>query len=461
MSKRWRVCSVALESWARLYRGKKFHAMLCDPPYELGFMNKGWDRQGTAFRSETWAMLGEHLHPGAFVMAFASSRGWHRLAVAIEDAGFIIHPSMFGWAYGSGFPKATRIKDERFNGHRYGRQSLKPSLEPIITAQKPYENKPQEDIIATGAGSLNIDAGRVSSGEQRPLIIPEDTGARLVFSGRGSRRAGVTQLGRWPANFYLVHSPECKPVGTVQLTKETRTEVITTRIGYGGGGRQVVTPMYGNEQVTAWDCADGCPVERLGRQSGERAAGSAKTGQEPSDMAKNTYGARERIPFVGHQDKGTAARFYHQADWAAEVMEQLEMAEPVLYQPKASQAERDRGLDVAARAVGDGRKKSIDNAYQRGETLRRNVHPTVKPLALTEWLAKLLLPPEGYERRLLVPFSGSGSEMIGALRAGWDHIEGIEMKKEYVDSARARLGYWSRIPIQRPLFDLENEGGRS
>src|SRR3990172_13172317 len=58
---------------------------------------------------DTWAALAEHLLPGAFGMAFASARGFHRLAVAIEDAGLVIHPSIFGWAYGSGFPKATRI----------------------------------------------------------------------------------------------------------------------------------------------------------------------------------------------------------------------------------------------------------------------------------------------------------------------------------------------------------------
>ena len=102
-------------------------ALLADPPYELNFMGSGkknhWDNTGIAFRPETWAALARHLLPGAFVMAFASSRGYHRLACAMEDAGLILHPSIFnyrtgevievpslmGYSFGSGFPKSTRI----------------------------------------------------------------------------------------------------------------------------------------------------------------------------------------------------------------------------------------------------------------------------------------------------------------------------------------------------------------
>jgi len=124
-------------TWAQTYTGPKFHALLCDPPYHLtsivdrfgkddsapaqygtdgafaraskGFMGKTWDGGDIAFRPSTWAAIAQHLYPGAWGMVFASSRGWHRLAVAIEDAGLIIQPTIFGWAYGSGFPKATNI----------------------------------------------------------------------------------------------------------------------------------------------------------------------------------------------------------------------------------------------------------------------------------------------------------------------------------------------------------------
>ena len=77
------VCADVVR-WAETYQGEKFHAMLTDCPYELNFMSKNWDRSGIAFRPETWAALAQHLLPGAFVMAFASSRGYHRLACAMD-----------------------------------------------------------------------------------------------------------------------------------------------------------------------------------------------------------------------------------------------------------------------------------------------------------------------------------------------------------------------------------------
>lgn len=127
--------------WAATYDGEPFHALITDPPYHLtsiterfgkqgsapaqfgkdgafqrasrGFMNAQWDGGDVAFRPETWYALAQHLYPGAFGMAFASTRGLHRMMVAIEDAGLIIHPTMFNsillWTFATGFPKAARI----------------------------------------------------------------------------------------------------------------------------------------------------------------------------------------------------------------------------------------------------------------------------------------------------------------------------------------------------------------
>jgi site-specific DNA-methyltransferase (adenine-specific) len=137
----WTLYKADVMGWAAAYDGAPFHAMLCDPPYHLsaprthtsfvggtkdrpltegakeqrrqsgGFMGKRWDGGSIAHDPETWAALAAHLLPGAFLMCFASSRGWHRQAVAMEDAGLIAHPSVFmlGWATGQGFPKASRI----------------------------------------------------------------------------------------------------------------------------------------------------------------------------------------------------------------------------------------------------------------------------------------------------------------------------------------------------------------
>ena len=103
----------------------------------------------------------------------------------------------------------------------------------------------------------------------------------------------------------------------------------------------------------------------------------------------------------------------------------------MLYCAKSSRAERDAGLD--------------------GE---RNGHPTIKPLSLCKWLASLLLPPPEYApRRLLVPFAGVASEMIGAGLAGWDEIVGVELLAENVAIGKARMEYWMSQPQQIGLFD--------
>ena len=111
------------------------------------------------------------------------------------------------------------------------------------------------------------------------------------------------------------------------------------------------------------------------------------------------------------------------------------------YCAKASTAERNAGCDEFERQkVDDGRTIPADNAYQRGDTLRLNVHPTVKPLELTEYIARLILPPKREtDRRLLVPFSGSGSEMIRALKAGWDFVQGVELSADYAEIAGKRI----------------------
>lgn len=134
-------------------------------------------------------------------------------------------------------------------------------------------------------------------------------------------------------------------------------------------------------------------------------------------------------------------------DWA------LEQAEPIRYQAKAGRKERDAGLEES-RFYGDdelsgggGHTHKYQSAYQAKKTARHNPHPTVKSIALARHLATLLLPPPEYApRRILVPFAGSGSEMIGAMLAGWEEVVGIESDPEYCEIARARIAWWAKQP---------------
>lgn len=154
------------------------------------------------------------LKPGAYMVAFSSTRTYHRMVCAIEDAGFEIHP-MMTWVTGSGFPKATRIKADGYEGQRYGKQSIKPSLEPICFAQKPFsEANGTANILKWGTGAVNIDACRVEA-DTRPLIEPDRGRATgNTFSGGmdgslcGSISNGTTTQGRWPPNVLHDGSPE-------------------------------------------------------------------------------------------------------------------------------------------------------------------------------------------------------------------------------------------------------------
>ena len=167
-----------------------------------GFMGRTWDGGDIAFQVETWRRVLRVLKPGGYILAFASTRGFGRMSVAIEDAGFVAHPlignifsagslvrgfldslsddqaeafvrlidladfgGMLGWIFGSGFPKATRIKAEGYEGHRYGGQALKPAIEPIYMGQKPFEKglSGTENILKR-RGLADDDAGPLFSG---------------------------------------------------------------------------------------------------------------------------------------------------------------------------------------------------------------------------------------------------------------------------------------------------------
>ena len=140
-----------------------------------------------------------------------------------------------------------------------------------------------------------------------------------------------------------------------------------------------------------------------------------------------------------HGDSGSAARFFYCAK--ASTRERNAGCEAL---PAKEASEVTGRLPGSPGLVMDGGKA---NPYA-GITgaSRRNVHPTVKPLDLCRYLATLILPPADRPhgpRKLLVPFSGSGSEMIGSLLAGWDDVTGIEREAEYVEIAKARLAYWT------------------
>ena len=171
-------------------QGLMFDAVVTDPPYHLsptkrskttGFMQQTWDGGDIAFDVETWRAASAVLKPGGYLAAFGGSRTFHRLAVAIEDAGFEIRDTIM-WVHSSGFPKSRNLR-----GENQGRgTALKPAFEPIIIARRPLaETSVAANVIQFGTGAINIDACRVPTDEwiERGRV-GRKTATSVAFSGR-------------------------------------------------------------------------------------------------------------------------------------------------------------------------------------------------------------------------------------------------------------------------------------
>jgi len=446
-----KITNANIKEWAKNYNGEPFDAILCDPPYELGFMGKSWDSSGIAFDTDMWTDLFRHVKPGGHLLAFSGSRTYHRMAVAIEDAGFEIR-DMIEWVYGSGFPKSLNIGkvtdkylktgNASWNGtgdssngalgysklqHKQGYRpndysnkhqtkseiteeqakqfegygtALKPAHEPCVLARKPIEGTVANNVLKHGTGGLNIDGSRITHNEPVKTTSRKERSAgwnmeNTGFDSTQNTQASANTMGRFPANLILDGSDE-----VVGLFPDTGKS--TASKGHFRKGNVV--------------------------------------GDERTSKAAGQFGDGAWVAGSLHNDSGSAARFFYTA--------------------KSSRAERNAGLEGfdTKQSVGGGGGigdyledvNSASGKYGSEKAPSANHHPTVKPLSLTKYLANLIKPPTG--GRLLVPFSGSGSEMIGALQAGWEYVEGVELTEEYIPIAEARIKYWLEKPSQGKLL---------
>jgi len=355
--------------------------IITDPPYGLSFMGKEWDHgiPGVQF----WEAALRVAKPGAILMAFGGTRTFHRLACAIEDAGWELRDTIM-WVYGTGFPKSLDIskaidkaagvkREDKFEGaferragptgnkrcdacgkwlvsgspcqcprpqdfpqtdaaktwSGYG-TALKPAWEPIIVAMKPLDGTFAENAIKHGVAGLNIDGGRIECGERQLTLSPPKNGEYPGEFRQGGIAGGTTTLGRFPAN--LIHD--------------------------GSDDVMALFPSCGNSSGRT-----GVAVERNGEPSQDR---------RYTEKGGTNFAAK---PGLRRLDDGSAARFFYCA--------------------KASSSER-----------GDF-----------------NTHPTVKPLALMEYLCKLTKTPTG--GTVLDMFMGSGSTGVACVNTGRSFI-GIE-----------------------------------
>lgn len=345
-----------------------------------GFMGKQWDTGETAFDPAFWVEVMRVLKPGGHVLAFGGTRTYHRLACAIEDAGFEIRDQI-GWLYGSGFPKSHNQ-----NGDWQGwGTALKPAWEPIVVARKALDGTNAANLAKWGVGALNIDGCRVPSDDS----TRRSNTAEMGYHGGNLATSYQTgsDAGRWPAN--VIHDGsdeviEAFPAAPGQIADESRT----------------------------------APSAKT-----SRVYGAMKRQGEPSqdDPNEGAVGFKMK-PGARRLDSGSAARFFYCA--------------------KASRADRDAGLasfDTKVVDVLAGHRSRRMEEVKRPDgaepAVGKNTHPTVKPTPLMRYLCRLVTPPGG---TVLDPFMGSGSTGRGAVLEGFNFI-GCEMEAEYMDIADARI----------------------
>jgi hypothetical protein len=228
-------------------------------------------------------------------------------------------------------------------GHRYGLQSLKPSVETVLVFQKPYEGKPVDSITETGAGALNIEQSRIRTdwstdptrrgwqgGNSKTIGVCNN------FGCTGDRVAQPNNKGRWPANLTLTHHPECVQVGTRRVRGDNRSAPSQTNSGgiWSESTGHPAGSLYGDQTIPAWDCHELCAVREMGEMSGELKTGAVRMqvdngAHQPINLGGGLTRARP-------SDKGTAARFFYNASWTHEQLEQSHCAICLQEPPKHS-----------------------------------------------------------------------------------------------------------------------------
>jgi site-specific DNA-methyltransferase (adenine-specific) len=178
-------------------------------------MGKAWDNTGIAYDVTVWQQCLRVLKPGGHLVAFGGSRTYHRLAVAIEDAGFEIRDQI-QWIYGSGFPKSHNLKD-KYEG--WG-TALKPAHEPAVLARKPLCGTVAGNVMAWGVGALNIDGTRIDGESGRwpaNVILDEDAATALdMQSGGGVSRFFYTAKASKSEREAGLYYEEWQPAGGMQ-----------------------------------------------------------------------------------------------------------------------------------------------------------------------------------------------------------------------------------------------------
>lgn len=467
------------ESLRRLIdEGVRVHSVVTDPPYGLvsiqkrfgkdtakavrtenndgsfarlsgGFMGKAWDGTGIERDPEFWKLIYDILLPGGYVFAFSGSRTGHWQACAMEMAGFVMHP-MHGWCFGSGFPKA-HAADKAIDKHL----KVKGSYDGVKPGHEGFKGRSMSSVQSL-KGTMGGEGGFARPWMDDAEAVDRYHSAYVPGSPEAAQWEGWaygTQTQK-PAlePIYLGQKPFSEKTGAANLLKHgvgavnidgcrvPTDEVITNHSR--GAESAISKGKYGDSKAqethqTAGQSLgrhpanlilDGSPEvvamfpNSKGQQGALRGTEPSRTGDENTNCY-GKYGPRPATPVRG--DSGSAARFFHQFP---------PDLDPLIYHPKAGKEDR---------------------AGSR--------HPTVKPVALLQYLIRHITPQGGV---ILDPFAGSGTTAEAARREGFDCIL-MEAEPEYVEFIHGRFdlgdtGHSDALDLDlgSHSYKLEQDGNR-
>jgi site-specific DNA-methyltransferase (adenine-specific) len=335
--------------------------------------------------------------------------------------------------------------------------ALKPANEPIVLARKPLEKglSIAENVLKWGTGGINIDGCRIGFNEydkgeyinkrvgykdgfdHKQLNGKDETFGYKLDNNEGERTKIFDNKGRFPANIILTHHPECECVGTkkVKGTSGNLSEGEDRETKFGQVKSNKVTTHYGSEEtIEDWNCHEDCPIKILDEQSGVSKSSGGNSGVL-SNSVYGKYATEKNNEGTGFGDKGGASRFFYVA--------------------KASKSERNKGLE------GFEEKKSrkwvggmeLTGSGNKRIEIDRNIHPTVKPIKLMQYLVRLITPPNGI---VLDPFCGSGTTGVACKLEGFNFI-GLEQDAEYCKIAQARIDNYEEESVSKKKYNNSDE----
>lgn len=381
-------------------------ALVTDPPAGIGFMNQDWDKnKGGPEQWRFWMMevMGfalRALKPGAHALVWALPRTSHWTGIALENAGFEIR-DVVTHHFGSGFPKSMNIAKaiEKHLGndlevvgvapHGGPKFNFKAGAIPDNGGFNDVERKeyPVTSVSSDKAKHWDGWGTALKPGTEhwilcRKPIDESSIAANVLAHGTGGINIDGTRLDGAADSFT-----------DNRQSKNNDVYGKFNPIDYDGSkGRWPANLLLTHSQACGLYCADDCPVKKLGEEA--------------------QYFALFPFEFL------------------------LEEKPLFIYCPKPTVEEKERGLaDFEPRTVNDGRQTEIDNPYQRGETSRKNTHPTVKSIRLMDYLIRLVTPPGG---KVLDCFMGSGTTGVASIKGGWSFV-GIEQSEEFYSISQARL----------------------